>query len=194
MALPFAQPTRISFRAHNTFDPACRTNDSKIHVLFPNASMVFPKQTHFNYDSLDKSNDSFRLCKLLPEESGTPIQCEHDQISSYAGLYCAISYTWGNHSEKRWIRLNGQPFMVQANLLAALKAIRRVDTELLIWIDAICIYVDRHLRKDCGNLRFRPLFSEGFRFAASSVRLIFSLLPSTSLVRLHRLDLHVSLL
>jgi hypothetical protein len=54
-------------------------------------------------------------------------------------LYCALSYTWGKPTEQRWIRLNGKPFHARPNLFPALKAIRRSDTELLIWIDAFCI-------------------------------------------------------
>ncbi|KAH8725257.1 heterokaryon incompatibility protein-domain-containing protein, partial [Phaeosphaeriaceae sp. PMI808] len=85
--------------------------------------------------------DSFRLCKLLPAEPGAPIQCIliHEQISKQVGSYCALSYTWGKPTEQRWIRLNGKPFHVWPNLFSALKAIRRSDTELLIWIDAVCI-------------------------------------------------------
>lgn len=37
---------------------------------------------------------------------------------------------------------------------------------VLLWIDALCIYLDRYRMKDCRNLRFGPLFSEGFRFAS----------------------------
>jgi hypothetical protein len=42
-----------------------------------------------------------------------------------------------------------------------------------LWVDAICIYVDRHLIKSCGNLRVEPRFSEGFHFARTSVRRYF---------------------
>ena len=33
-----------------------------------------------------------------------------------------------------------------------------------LWIDSLCIYLDRHRTKYRGNLRLGPLFSEGFRF------------------------------
>jgi hypothetical protein len=105
------------------------------------AKKKYKEQPCFCYDPLDKSIDSFRLCKLLPAEPGAPIQCIliHEQISKQVGSYCALSYTWGKPTEQRWIRLNGKPFHVWPNLFSALKAIRRSDTELLIWIDAVCI-------------------------------------------------------
>jgi len=34
-----------------------------------------------------------------------------------------------------------------------------------LWVDAICIYLDRHWRGHRGNWRIGPLISEGFRFA-----------------------------
>jgi hypothetical protein len=34
-----------------------------------------------------------------------------------------------------------------------------------VGVDVVCLYVDRYQRKYHRNLRFGPLFSEGFRFA-----------------------------
>ncbi|KAF8851699.1 HET-domain-containing protein, partial [Acephala macrosclerotiorum] len=103
--------------------------------------MDFKEQPYFRYDPLDQSKDSFRLCKLLPGEYQTPVECElvHNQISAQSDLYHGLSYTWGKPEGSRWIRLNGKPFHIQQNLFAALKAIRKADTELVVWADAICI-------------------------------------------------------
>lgn len=103
--------------------------------------MSFKQQPYFRYDPLDTSQDSFRLCKLLLGEYGAPVECElfHDQLSGRSDLYYALSYTWGQTKGQRWIRLNGKPFHIQHNLFEALKAIRKADTDLVIWIDAVCI-------------------------------------------------------
>jgi len=103
--------------------------------------MAFQEQPHFRYEPLDKSTDSFRLCKLLPAESGAPIECElvHDTISNQAGVYQALSYTWGKLTDRVWIRINNKEFHIHANLLLALEAVRTADKEQLLWIDAICI-------------------------------------------------------
>jgi hypothetical protein len=112
--------------------------------------MSFKPQPFFQYEQLDKTKDSFRLCRLLPAEPEAPINCEliHGEISSEKEKYLALSYTWGERSEQRWIRLNGQPFHVRPNLLQALKAIRKCDTPLVLWIDAICINQYETLEKN----------------------------------------------
>ena len=43
---------------------------------------------------------------------------------------------------------------------------RVVTGSRFFWNDAICFYLDRYRTKFRGNLRLRPLFSEGFRFYA----------------------------
>ena len=103
--------------------------------------MPFKAQLYSFYEALDQSQDSFRLCKLLPAERKSLIRCElvNDWISARKGVYSALSYTWGEALESRWIILDGKPYHVQPNLQQALKAIRERDTELLIWVDAICI-------------------------------------------------------
>ncbi|CAO2652682.1 Nn.00g020930.m01.CDS01 [Neocucurbitaria sp. VM-36] len=103
--------------------------------------MGFKQQPYFQYDPLDQLQDSFRLCKLLPGGYSAPVECElfPGKFSERSDLYYALSYTWGKTQGPRWIRLNRKPFHVQPNLFAALKAIRKVDTELIIWVDALCI-------------------------------------------------------
>lgn len=103
--------------------------------------MSFKEQPFFHYELLDLSQSSFRLCKLLPGIPGDPVQCEltHELTDALKGQYSALSYTWGELSEIRWIRLNTKPFHVQSNLLAALKAIRKPNESLTLWADAVCI-------------------------------------------------------
>ncbi|KLU90382.1 hypothetical protein MAPG_09344 [Magnaporthiopsis poae ATCC 64411] len=59
------------------------------------------------------------------------------------GDYIAMSYTWGNHTPKNYIRVNGQKFAVSPNLYSVLRALvssYEVQTlGLKIWIDAVCI-------------------------------------------------------
>jgi len=75
--------------------------------------------------------------------------------------FCALSYCWGSSSRACNIVLNDSHLL--GITLELDTAIRHLETPI-IWIDQICIYVDWHQMKDCGNLRFRPPFSEGFRF------------------------------
>jgi Heterokaryon incompatibility protein (HET) len=54
--------------------------------------------------------------------------------------YKALSYTWGSESSpKHTICLNGCRFEVRENLWHALNQFQSDNTELVMWIDAICI-------------------------------------------------------
>ena len=110
-----------------------------VHTFY--AIMGFKVQPFFRYEPLDHSHDSFRLCRLLPGVGDTPIHCKltYETISAQTDCCNALSYTWGSATEQRWIRLNGKPYHVQPSLMHALKAIRRSDEAVIIWIDAICI-------------------------------------------------------
>ena len=48
----------------------------------------------------------------------------------------------------------------------ALLAFRSLKPSFPIWIDALCLYFDRYQTEYLRNLRFGPLFSEGFHFAS----------------------------
>jgi hypothetical protein len=101
------------------------------------AAMTFKEQPYFSHEALDRSEDSFRLCRLLPGAGEEPVHCEliDDTVTNQTAQYCALSSTWGRPTEQRWINLTEN----QPNLLAALKAVRKHETMRLMWIDAICI-------------------------------------------------------
>jgi hypothetical protein len=79
------------------------------------------------------------------------------------GDYTAISYMWGSPEDTKTITINGMPVTVGENLAAALDCLRSSLVDK-VWIDAVCIYLDRYGMKYPRNLCFGPLFSEGFRF------------------------------
>ncbi|KAI0126973.1 heterokaryon incompatibility protein-domain-containing protein [Xylariales sp. AK1849] len=61
-------------------------------------------------------------------------------LSSTIGAYRALSYEWGEASDKDPdILVDGQAFRVRKNLRDALVHIRRKDEDTHIWIDALCI-------------------------------------------------------
>ena len=53
--------------------------------------------------------------------------------------YQALSYLWGDSSEKVPIFVDGKRFNIGKNLFAALKCLRLRDSSLLLWADAVCI-------------------------------------------------------
>jgi hypothetical protein len=70
-----------------------------------------------------------------------PICCEifHASLDE-APSYNTLSYTWGPPSAPQVpILIDGKQFLVRENLWMALKRFQSVSTEMIIWIDAICI-------------------------------------------------------
>jgi hypothetical protein len=117
----------------------------------------------------EKFQPSSRLVRLLVLASGlgsSPIACK---LKTYPvdrmPKYQALSYAWGDPTQEGTIIVNDRPFAVARNLLEASQSLRHGQALVTLWIDAICLYVDRYQRKYHRNLRFGPLFSEGFRLA-----------------------------
>ncbi|KAG4429972.1 hypothetical protein IFR05_014549 [Cadophora sp. M221] len=104
----------------------------------PNVSAAFP------YQAL-ASADSIRLLLLQPGTPDSPIYCHLEYTTleecryDLYGHYTALSYVWGDTSERRTIFVESQPFEVTANLCSALENLRHEKKKLRIWIDAICI-------------------------------------------------------
>ncbi|CAG8972576.1 hypothetical protein HYALB_00011308 [Hymenoscyphus albidus] len=85
----------------------------------------------------------FRLIKIPSKTSEQPVRCE----ILYADLnsppqYTAISYTWGDASDTCTIVLNTFSFSVGVNLHGALCAVGKTTSDVLVWVDALCI--DQH--------------------------------------------------
>jgi Heterokaryon incompatibility protein (HET) len=61
-----------------------------------------------------------------------------DIKSSRPASYTALSYVWGDPSVVEDIFINGLSVAVTSNLGSALRHIRRVFGETVLWVDAIC--------------------------------------------------------
>lgn len=108
----------------------------------------------FSYQPLEGRSE-IRILRLLPGKFDEEIQCLLKHMDLDEPLeYIALSYVWGNPKVTKPIRLGydsttiierGQTskipslFQVTTNLEAALRHIRRLDHERILWIDAICI-------------------------------------------------------
>ncbi|CVK98791.1 uncharacterized protein FMAN_08437 [Fusarium mangiferae] len=53
--------------------------------------------------------------------------------------YEALSYVWGEKEDPSHIYINGNRFSVTQNLFEALTYLRHLDSDRILWIDAICI-------------------------------------------------------
>jgi hypothetical protein len=108
-----------------------------------------------------------------------------DFDDSASTQYEALSYFWGSDPADRPISLNNSHFLIKSNLEEVLRRLNKEQTDRVLWIDAICIYQDRYRTKCCRNLRFEPLFCEGFGFAYFRTRISVRLLePERALTTL----------
>lgn len=102
--------------------------------------------THlFQYKPLERL-DSFRLLLLEPSPNrsadlkgslhhATLYDCDYDLNEPYT----ALSYVWGDASQKGVIELGGSPKEITASLDAALRDMRDTSRVCRIWADALCI-------------------------------------------------------
>ncbi|KAL2064392.1 hypothetical protein VTL71DRAFT_4886 [Oculimacula yallundae] len=109
--------------------------------------MLKPSSTPgvFKYAPLSHNSRDFRLVILHPAlEETDNIRCTlQDADLDNPGEFEALSYAWGDQTEKHTITLNNQIFEVSSNLGHALRNLRnngskRSDARIF-WIDAICI-------------------------------------------------------
>ncbi|KAG5776891.1 hypothetical protein H9Q73_009450 [Fusarium xylarioides] len=108
-----------------------------------NLSTMFSNM--FQYKPLEH-RDSFRLLHLEPGPNhsadlkgslhhATLSDCDYDLIEPYT----ALSYVWGDASQKGAIHLGGSAKEITASLDAALRDLRDKSRVCRIWADALCI-------------------------------------------------------
>jgi len=102
----------------------------------------------FQYLSV-ADGDAFRLVVLLAGAGSAPIECRVIWASSKDPRkdYRCLSYCWGTDVRDAAILCDGYRFRVTQNLLRALQSLRRPKTNLLIWIDQICINQEDHVER-----------------------------------------------
>ena len=73
---------------------------------------------------------AFRLFRLAAGSGQDEISCMLEQrVPEDAGDYEALSYTWGDPTEKRSIKCCNKPFLVTENLFSALRHLRYADRD-----------------------------------------------------------------
>lgn len=104
------------------------------------ASSPVPPET-FKYSALQQDQDCTRLVRVEPaEKDDDPISCTIVNVAfGDRPEYQALSYMWGDDTDKVKILLNGAEFRVTQNLFDALQFLRRVTDRRPVWIDAISI-------------------------------------------------------
>lgn len=106
----------------------------------------------FVHDPIDLSQPTIRLARLLGGYCTETIHCEIFEASLDSSdiiPYNALSYVWGDEWDKREICINGKKAFVTSNLFKALKSLRKLHEEIILWVDAMCI--DQRNNKEKGH-------------------------------------------
>ncbi|KAL3426540.1 HET domain-containing protein [Phlyctema vagabunda] len=101
-----------------------------------------------NYRPIDEKSNDIRLLRLHSRRSGEIPSCEifHASLDGEVG-FKALSYTWGDASLRGVVKVDGQAIAVTRNLSEALGDIRGMQSDKIVWVDALCI--------DQANIRER---------------------------------------
>ncbi|KAK7413328.1 hypothetical protein QQX98_007771 [Neonectria punicea] len=82
----------------------------------------------------------FRLLKIQPAQSGDGITCElFDAELDKAPPYKALSYVWGDPTQRENITCGGHDCNITHSLYEGLRRMRRETEVQTVWADAICI-------------------------------------------------------
>lgn len=119
-----------------------KTLKATFHIRIDHDEPAVTKGPYKHVPLHDASNE-IRIVLLAPGRSHeVAIHCRIktstlplDESSDYE----ALSYTWGDTSDKQPIDLDGKEFYVTKNLDGALRYLRDKRTERVLWVDAICI-------------------------------------------------------
>ncbi|KAF2748669.1 HET-domain-containing protein, partial [Sporormia fimetaria CBS 119925] len=91
----------------------------------------------------DPSVREIRLLHLQPGAWKDPIQGTLDVVSlSKKPKYQALSYVWGDPTNRKPISIDGELFLATQYLFNALQRIRHPWKQLYLWVDAVCINQD----------------------------------------------------
>ena len=99
-----------------------------------------PISTNTIYDTLPDASDHLRLLRVHAGSVSEPIRCTLRTVSFRdKPSYEALSYTWGDSASNKPIDVDGFEIQVTVNLEQALRHLRNVEHDLILWVDAICI-------------------------------------------------------
>ncbi|KAL8707022.1 MAG: hypothetical protein Q9225_007878, partial [Loekoesia sp. 1 TL-2023] len=94
----------------------------------------------FHYEGLSNPQN-IRLLQLLPAGSqADEVRCSIDQAYLNGEIqYEALSYTWGDATQRSELYCNGKTLSITPNLGVALRHLRPRTGSRTLWIDAVCI-------------------------------------------------------
>jgi hypothetical protein len=100
----------------------------------------------------------------LPGSGSSIIKSELKEINlNRAPAFEALSYVWGCSDSPQDIECNGHLKSVTPNLCVALRRLRLVDKEQVVWIDAICINQENLDERSRQVLLMQEIYTRALR-------------------------------
>lgn len=129
--------------------------------------------TIYSHSILNPKLYEIRVLELQPDLcDSSPIRVRLSKaFISDPPEYHALSYLWGDSSEKVPIFVDGKRFNIGKNLFAALKCLRLRDSSLLLWADAVCIDQENVSERNFQVRLMKQVYSSGSWYA---VRRLFA--------------------
>jgi Heterokaryon incompatibility protein (HET) len=82
-----------------------------------------------------------RLLSIQPGSGEDEVACSLSIVSlTSEPVFQALSYTWGDLSQKLPLNCGTGVALASANLHSALRHLRLADKARVIWVDALCVY------------------------------------------------------
>jgi len=118
----------------------------KLNLRYASNGAIASNLRPHQYKALSQNKREIRLLLLLPGETGDPVSTKirhiylqehnHSRVSDWT----CVSYSWRNaENQKELVWMNGEPFLVTANLYKALHHLRSPSEPRLLWVDQMCI-------------------------------------------------------
>ncbi|KAI0162652.1 heterokaryon incompatibility protein-domain-containing protein, partial [Pestalotiopsis sp. NC0098] len=124
----------------STKRPTGSTIQYNDHLKLDPAKACDKGSSVYSQQKLDLSQQQIRILRLLPGEWNEPIRCSlYTAYMSTHPPYEALSYAWGDPSDRWPIFVDGSLFEATSNLAAALRRLRTPAQARHLWVDAICI-------------------------------------------------------
>ena len=160
----------------NDHSPEKRTSLSTSPSLekYPRSSAIFETITSipsaiipriarpYEYRSLEGPSENFRLLSIMPAQHITGpvhVSISHCLIDD-APEYRALCYCWDySNFDFHDILVDGLALSVRKNLFEALLAIRDQDSEIRLWVDALCINMGNMEERSHQIVNMRRIFS-----------------------------------
>ena len=115
------------------------------------------------YSTLETSRREIRLLELKYINSNEVLHCVLNTASLHTDLtFTALSYCWGDETQRCRINIDGQDATITKNLGLALKYLWNQRDGVLVWVDAVCINQENNTERSEQVRIMGEIYAKGF--------------------------------